>query len=187
MCGYFGYRQQGEAIAEVMDALAIDHYATGPRLLRRSIEGLVTLENRQIQVSPTFWWFAHKKTNGQYVPDWNYTTFNARNLDSRYWQRFANNRRGIFFASEFGESNLENNQTVRRLMRAEAGLILGAIYNDWHNDDGTTTRSTAIITRDPHSRFKHYHEKSTPLLLPAEPDIIHHWLNPEIKLDDPLI
>lgn len=189
MCGYFAYRQATEVSEQMLDALAIADYPTGPRLTRRVVDGLITQEDGHYATSSALWWFAQKKTAGVYAPDWSLTTFNARSLEGPYWRRFLKNKRGIFLASEIGESNPNPNRKTpdRYLMQAKRGLVLAAVYNDWHNDDGSTVRSMAVITRPPHERFSQYHQKSMPCFLPADADFIQHWLDPTIGIEDPAL
>lgn len=188
MCGYFGFRKRGGATSTVLDALGLSEYVEGPRLLRRVIPGLITHENGNYQQSKAMWWFAHEKnSDGMYEPNFKYTTFNARNVDSNFWKPHLNQRRGIFLASEIGESQGAVSNAKKYLMTSERGLILGAIYNDWHNEDGSVQRSVAVITRDPHKRFSQYHDKSIPCFLPADLDVIKHWLDPTINANDALI
>lgn len=108
-------------------------------------------------IHPT-WWF-DAKINGDNIDLGKRTTFNARNLDSPYWQKAITRRRGIVVATAVGESNLEGKGKSHYLMRPKSGaLLLGAVYRVFSNG----CFSCAVVTRPPREDFSKYHEKSIP-------------------------
>ena len=139
------------------------------------------------------WWYALKKSDGQWRPNADLTTFNARNLDGRMYAEPIRSRRGIVVANAIGESNpASNSQSGRKtpqryLMESKEAMLLGAIYQCWQTENGPIY-SVAIITRPVHERFAVYHKKSTPLFLPADKSFVDRWLDPELSthpaLDD---
>ena len=177
MCGYFGTVHEAGSIDDLMDWLGIKKsYPIGQSYPRKITQGLITCEQEGYQVSDALWWYQLKPQNGSHVVNEDITSFNARELNRPLWVEASRTRRGLVAATELGESQGKN----RYLMRSQEGFMLGAVYKDWQNADGSRLRSMAIITRPPHEAFKPYHEKSTPLFIPWDPTIIQDWLNPNL-------
>lgn len=125
-------------------------------------------------IHPT-WWF-DAKINGDNIDLGKRTTFNARNLDSPYWQKAITRRRGIVVATAVGESNLEGKGKSHYLMRPKSGaLLLGAVYRVFSNG----CFSCAVVTRPPREDFSKYHEKSIPFFLPHDKSAINAWISNE--------
>lgn len=191
MCGYFGNLHESPVVVDLMNQLGIPlPYPSGRSYPMRNIQGLITAERDEAEqlhykVEDALWWYQLHLQRGHFKPNEKVTSFNARDLSKPLWRQAAECRRGLVFATELGESQQKN----RYLMKSEYGFALGALYKDWKNPQtGECVRSMAIITRPPHPRFSVYHEKSVPLFIPLEADIIEAWLDPAIqsaaKLED---
>jgi putative SOS response-associated peptidase YedK len=183
MCGYFGNTHESPAIASLLNQLQIPlPYPRGQYYMLRTCDGLVARGGNSYEVTPAIWWYALKWQDGKLEPNRDITSFNARNLESRLWRKPINERRGLVFASEIGETKGKQHY----LMRAPQGLALGAVYQDVQTDQGPV-RSMALITRPPHPRFSQYHDKAIPLFLPLDTDIVKAWLDPGTPASDPAI
>ena len=181
MCGYFGNLHESPVVIDLMNQLGLKlpyptQRANAHQDARRNglFDGLITAGGDGYEMSSGLWWFDIDKETGR--ANFKRTSFNARNLDSSYWKASIRRKRGLVFATELGESQ----GSKKYLMKSETGMALGIVYNDWEIDDGSTKRSFAVITRDPHERFAHYHEKAMPLFLPPDIDVLKEWLNPDV-------
>lgn len=184
MCGYFGNLHESPVVVDLMNQIGIPlpypQYQSYPM---RKNEGLVFCEldeqgEPRYCVSEYLWWFQLHLEDGQFKPNEKVASFNARDLSKPLWKKAAKERRGLVFATELGESQ----QKSRFLMRADEGFALGAVYRNWtHPHSGEVLRSMAIVTRPPHPRFSYYHEKSLPLFIPLQADLIRDWLDPRIE------
>ena len=183
MCGYYGYfvnEWLSRPFPEALPLESMGSYAEGHRYNRQRIEGHISRSSigEGLEFSSPLWWYQLKKENcgdGKFrqIPDYRYTTFNARDLDSQYWKSAVNERRGIVVASQIGESRGKE----RFLMRAERPLLIATVFKDWPLPEGRQERSCALITRDPLDGFAHFHPKSTPLFLPDDQAAIELWLS----------
>lgn len=183
MCGYFGNLHECPEVLALLAELGLDiKPLLGRSYNRQTIQGLITFEDGHYQISECLWWYQLKAENGRFSINDKVTSFNARDLQKPLWRNAIKSRRGIFFATEIGESNGKN----RYLMRSKKGLVLGALYKDWQAQDTQPARSVAIITRPPHPRFSKYHTQSIPCFLPMNIAVIKEWLNPDIA-ESPLI
>lgn len=174
MCGYFGNVHECPAVIELMHQLNLPPaYKISERAYqRRRYSGLVTTNG----YSEAMWWYALRTEEGKLVINEKLTSFNARDLSKPLWREPLKTKRALVLCSEIGESNGKD----KYLMRSEEGFALGCLYKDWVAPDGSRLRSFAVITREPHDRFKKYHEKSTPFFLPLDKDVLAEWLNPTI-------
>lgn len=141
------------------------------------VHGLVTQGKHGSELSTATWWYSHKLEGDQYVPNRKITSFNARNLKADMWSEAIVTSRALVFASELGESNKKS----KHLLQSAGGFALGCLYTDWINQDGSKTRSFAVITRDPIEELAQYHEKSTALFLPMDTKFIKQWLDPTVQ------
>ena len=181
MCGYYGFlvnewqARVGEVLRPIAPKIVLQpleqHYT------RRLNKGLIRFREGEYVMQDAYWWYQLKRDSatGNFVPDYKLTTFNARNLSSDYWSKAFRTRRGIVVASQIGESE----GSERFLMQASEPLYLAALYQDWTNKNGSKVSSYAIVTRPPHPRFAEYHSKSTPLMLPADSELLSAWMAPE--------
>lgn len=183
MCGYFGNLHESPVVVDLMNQIGIPlPYPQGQSYPMRKMQGLASCEineagDKQYCLSECIWWYQLHLLNGQLKPNEKVTSFNARDLTKPLWKKAALERRALVFATELGESQ----QKSRYLMRSDKGFALGAVYKDWkHPQSGEVLRSMAIITRPPHPRFSQFHEKSLPLFIPLDADLISDWLDPTI-------
>jgi putative SOS response-associated peptidase YedK len=115
--------------------------------------------------------------NHQFTPNKRVTSFNARDLNKPLWRDAAQHRRGLIFATELGERQGKD----QYLMRSSSGFALGVGYKDWPKPQGgDALRSMAVITRPPHPCFSQYHDKSIPLFIQLEAELIKEWLSPSL-------
>ncbi|MEG3765818.1 SOS response-associated peptidase family protein [Alteromonas sp. 14N.309.X.WAT.G.H12] len=126
------------------------------------------------------WWF-DCSVAGDTLEVGERTTFNARNIDSPYWQKAIGGYRAIVVATAIGETLQVGKRNEHYLMEAEKGLLLGAVYRPFANG----CYATAVITRPPHASFSLYHDKSIPCFLPHNEEFIANWLSG--AADDPWI
>ncbi|MEM7209179.1 MAG: SOS response-associated peptidase family protein [Pseudomonadota bacterium] len=151
----------------------------GRSYLRQTLHDHVIATSTLLHLRDAVWWYAMKPEQGRYVPNWDITSFNARNLDSRLWRNAIKQRRGLVIVDTLGESQpVPNRKTPNKfLMESSEPMLIGTVFKEW--DDGTL--SAAVITRDPHPAFAQFHEKSMPLFLPPEKEFVSLWLNPGIE------
>ncbi|WNO10479.1 SOS response-associated peptidase family protein [Teredinibacter sp. KSP-S5-2] len=182
MCGYFGNLHECPAVLILLLDLGLPIPYPGmnrQNYQKRIVEGHISQGDGEYQYSDPFWWYQMDVSGDKLVPS-NLTTFNARNLSGPLYGNAIKTRRGIVIASEIGESIGSGKDKKSYLMKSQDGLLLGTVYKDWQAPNGECLRTMAIITRDPHERFKQYHDKSTPLFLPHDIGFIKEWLNPSI-------
>ena len=188
MCGFVKNVTDSPAVQELMIQLGMGELVGkirgGPSYNRQSLRDMIIATPSLLHVRDTVWWYALKPELGKYVPNWDVTSFNARNLGSPMWRNAIRERRGLIIVDTIGESNpIPGRKTpVKYLMESEEPMLIGTVYKEW--DDGTF--SAAIITRDPTPGFKAFHEKSMPLFLPPTEEFVSVWLDPNIKTS-PLI
>lgn len=184
MCGFIGNLHEAPGVIDLMEELGITLPLPFFQSYQRRIHpALITQDSSGYSLSNAIWWYALKRHGEIWVPNEKITSFNARNLDSKLWKPAIEQRRGVVFATEVGESKGRD----RYLMRTDRGLALGAVYQDWHSPGNDTIRSMAIITRPPHPRFSKYHDKSIPMFLPLDAKIIKIWLDPDNGSEHPQI
>lgn len=62
-------------------------------------------------------------------------------------------------------------------IEADPGLMIGGVYRIWQSG-GQLIHLCAVITCPPHDRFSEHHDKSIPLFLPIDADMVRLWLGP---------
>lgn len=173
MCGYFGNLHESPVVIDLLNQLGIPlPYPQGQHYPRRHLQGLLTWEEGQAQMSEAIWWYQLARSENQFHVNEKITSFNARDLDKPFWRNAVRQRRGLVFATELGESQGKE----RYLMRGKTPFALGVLYKDWGEGENSQ-RSAAVITRPPHARFSQFHEKSTPLFIPMDITVIRQWLD----------
>lgn len=201
MCGYCKQRVSQEDLDEYVNAYqrakASFNFPVGPEPLTRhfyaafggaankQIRDLIIREDGAVKTVDATWWYQCSEVDGELVVDNSLTTFNARNLENRYWRDGIRNRRAIVVASAIGEGKIEkildeqgNLVKMKKhnyLVEVDTPLYIGAVYRRYPNN----LYSTAIITRNEHPRFSPYHDKAFPLFLPADPAFLELWLSDE--------
>lgn len=131
---------------------------------------LLIYENNEYKLVKAIWWFdAYVKHDITHLG--HLTSFNARNLVSRFWRVAIQENRGVVLASELGESKVVGKTKHRYLMQSDAPFLLGAVYQKLENGD----YCCAIITRDSHPKMEPYHDKAFPLFLPNQLSFIRQW------------
>lgn len=146
----------------------------------KQIKDLIINDEGQLKTVDATWWYECKEDDGQLIVDNKLTTFNARNLTSRYWKAGIRHNRAIVLATAIGEGKDEITAVNKKkkhsyFVEGETPLLIGAVYRKYENN----LYSTAIITRDEHPRFSPYHSKAFPLFLPADPEFLKLWLSDE--------
>ena len=141
----------------------------------KQIKGLIIQEEGTLKTVDATWWYDCEEQDGQLIVNNVRTTFNARNLESRYWKSGIRHHRAIVLATAIGEGKGIGKEKRSYFMEGETPLLLGAVYRPFPNG----LYSTAIITRDAHLRFDKYHDKAFPYFLPHDPDILKLWLGDE--------
>lgn len=134
---------------------------------------LVGGEGGDVRAINATWWFLLAQKDGELKPDRKITCFNARNLTGRLWNAPLKTHRCLLPMTAI----VETKEKASYLMEAGEGLFLGGLYRAWQHN-GETAYSCTVITCRPHERFSVYHDKSIPLLLPPDRDILTDWLDP---------
>lgn len=148
----------------------VNFYPAFGRAPEKQISNLIVGPSTTINAT---WWF-DAKPMGDTLAVGERTTFNARNLDSPYWQKAITKRRGVVVATAIGESNPVGKGKAHYLMKPQKGaLLLGAVYRIFSNG----SFSCAVVTRPPREDFSQYHEKSIPCFLPHDKSVIEAWLH----------
>ena len=127
------------------------------------------------QVSAT-WWFDCVESGDDLITK-NRTTFNARNLESPYWQHALKRRRAVVFATGIGESKLVGKTKHQYYMQSNGIFALAALYRPFDNGK----YSCAVITRDAHAKMAPYHDKAFPCFLPMDAHFLNLWLDPQVQ------
>lgn len=137
---------------------------------------IVIEENGQLkQVSATWWFDCSDSFHGLQVGT--RTTFNARNLDSPYWQGALRNNRAIVFATGIGESKIVGKTKHQYYMQSDEVFVLGALYRKYSEG----RYSCAIITREAHPKMEPYHDKAFPGFLPNNDEFLKLWLSQSVQ------
>ena len=183
MCGFVKNVTDSPAVQKFMIDLGMGDLVRqlrgGASYLRQTLHDVVIATPSLLHVRDATWWYAHKKKEGKYIPDWDITSFNARNLSSPMWRDAIRYRRGLIIVNTIGESNpVPGRKTpAKYLMESDVPILIGTLWKEW--SDGTI--SAAVITCDPHPAFKEFHEKSMPLFLPPSKEFVALWLNPKVN------
>jgi putative SOS response-associated peptidase YedK len=189
MCGYARRHIQNDDLKAFVDAIGMMELFRGERdenqiehfypafggAANRQISDLIIREDGEIKTVDATWWFECKEVGDQLLVDNTRTTFNARNLVSPYWRGAIRHHRAIVLATGLGEGKLIDGKNRHFYMQGETPLLMGAVYRPFSNG----LYSTAIITRDAHSRFSEYHDKAFPLFLPPDSEFLKLWLSNE--------
>lgn len=140
----------------------------------RKLDIVVNENGRLKQVAAT-WWFDCFLSDNELIVG-NRTTFNARNLDSPFWQHALHHQRAVVFANGIGESKLVGKTKHQYYMQSSDIFALGAFYKKFDNGQ----YSCAVITRDAHPKMEPFHDKAFPCFLPMQADFLDIWLDPTI-------
>ncbi|MBK8187456.1 MAG: SOS response-associated peptidase family protein [Cellvibrio sp.] len=186
MCGYVRRHIGPKTLNEFLELLGISGYYdesnNEPELKHyypafcgnpdRKIEGLIIEEEGQLKLVDATWWYECSEEDGEFKVGTR-TTFNARNLESRYWKSAIRHHRAIVVATGLGEGKMIDGKNKHFLVTSDRLILLGAVYQRFPSG----RYSCAIITRDTHPRFEPYHEKAFPLFLPYNLDFLKLWLS----------
>jgi putative SOS response-associated peptidase YedK len=187
MCGYVRRHIEPKTLNEFMELLGITGYYDDdkndePELKHfypafggnpdRTIEGLIIEEDGELKLVDATWWYDCSEEEGEFKVG-THTTFNARNLEGRYWKGAIRHRRAIVVATGLGEGKTIDGKNRHFLVTSDRLLLLGAVYQRFPSG----RYSCAIITRDAHPRFEAYHEKAFPLFLPYNVEFLKLWLS----------
>jgi putative SOS response-associated peptidase YedK len=186
MCGYVRRHIGPKTLNEFLELLGISGYYEDendePELKHfypafggnpnRTIEGLIIEEDGELKLVDATWWYDCNEVDGEFKVG-ERTTFNARNLEGRYWKSAIRHRRAIVVATGLGEGKTIDGKNKHFLVTSDRLLLLGAVYQRFPSG----RYSCAIITRDAHPRFEAYHEKAFPLFLPYNVEYLKLWLS----------
>lgn len=146
------------------------------------IKGLIVREDDRPKLVDATWWYACDERGDTLRPNMDAETFNARRLHLDRWRDPINHRRGIAMATAIGEAITSNGKKTQFFVEGKMPLLMGCLYQKFSNG----RYSCAVITRDPHLRFKDYHDEAFPLMLPPDPIFLKLWLS-DTPADDPAI
>jgi putative SOS response-associated peptidase YedK len=127
------------------------------------------------QVAATWWFDCSNSFEGLRVGT--RTTFNARNLDSSYWQGALQYNRAIVLGTGIGESKVVGKTKHQYYMQSDDVFVLGALYRKFSDD----RYSCAVITRDAHPKMEPYHHKAFPCFLPHDDQFLQRWLSQSVQ------
>jgi putative SOS response-associated peptidase YedK len=188
MCGFVSYENatireypQWTASIDLPETLSLlldtwPDYQAYPAFggdINKRVPLLICEEGVYKQVFAIWWFDAFSENEMTFLGK--RTSFNARNLDSPFWNSALNNNRALVLATHLGESKLVGKTKHQYLMQSQQAFMLGAVYRKLENGD----YCCAIITRDAHPKMTPYHEKAFPLFLPLEHAFLSLWLSEE--------
>lgn len=181
MCGFVGYsnvREQPALFAQYEGLLKqLRDYEAYPAFggdTARKIPLLIH-EDGQSKWIEAIWWF-DGFTDGKVTILGKRTSFNARNLESPYWEKSLQSSRACIVATEIGESKIVGKTKHQYLLTSQQPFLLGALYRKLDNGD----YCCAVITRDSHPKMSPYHDKAFPLFLPVQTEFLSEWLSPNV-------
>lgn len=149
----------------------------------QQIKDLIINEGGKLKTVDATWWYQCQERDGQLIVDNSLTTFNARNLENKYWKPAIRHHRAIMIATAIGEGKeetrivdgVEKKKKFSYFVEGTTPLLIGAVYRRYPNN----LYSAAVITRNEHPRFAPYHDKAFPLFLPPNPHFLKLWLSDE--------
>jgi len=185
MCGYIevdGERQQPimqfperEIANQFSSNVSKRYYPAFGQDPNKTID-IVIEENGELkQVAATWWFDCADSFEGLHVGT--RTTFNARNLDSPYWQGALHNNRAIVLATGIGESKVVGKTKHQYYMQSDEVFVIGALYRKYSEG----RYSCAVITRDAHPKMQPYHDKAFPGFLPNHDEFLKLWLSQSVQ------
>lgn len=194
MCGYARRHISSKDLIEFMKSIrlmtALGNKQPSEELLHfrpafggaayQQIKDLIIREDGELKAVDATWWYQCEEHEGQLIVDNKLTTFNARNLQNKYWIPGIRHHRGIVLATAIGEGKEvmtadNKKKKFSYFVEGDTPLLIGAVYRKFENN----LYSTAIITRDEHPRFSEFHDKAFPLFLPPDPEFLQLWLSDE--------
>jgi putative SOS response-associated peptidase YedK len=184
MCGYIevdGERQQPvmqfperEIATQFTSQMFKRYYPAFGQDPNKTID-IVIEENGELkQVAATWWFDCSDSFEGLHVGT--RTTFNARNLESLYWQDALHYNRAIVLATGIGESKVVGKTKHQYYMQSDEVFVLGALYRKFSEG----RYSCAVITRDAHPKMEPYHDKAFPGFLPNNDEFLKLWLSKSV-------
>ncbi len=189
MCGYLGNVIDSPLTKALMLILGMDDLVpqlrnnpgTGPAA---SID--IIVDDQGPLVRRAIWWLLLEHHEGNYRPS-KYTSFNTRSdkLDQKRSAGYVPYRKSrcIVPATYFIEGTGPKGRRVyHRIEPSEQSFALGGLYRTWINHEtGEVTYSCSVVTLPPHptSTWQQIHPKSTPLMLPADPETVRRWPDPQ--------
>ncbi len=176
MCGFIRRVTDSPAVIELLLDLGIDYLTFNSGDFYPGSQMDILLHNGDHWIADSAkWWFLIDAKTGK--PNYQYATFNARNLQGRLWREPIQTSRCVIVATAFAESNGEGKDKRTYLLESGSAFLLGGIYR-YTQTPGGTVLSVAVITCPPHPRLRRFHEKSTPFFLPQDQQWITDWLAP---------
>ena len=185
MCGYIevdGERQQPvmqfperEIAKQFSSKMFKRYYPAFGQDPNKTID-IVIEENGELkQVAATWWFDCSDSFEGLQVGT--RTTFNARNLDSPYWQGALHYNRAVVLATGIGESKVVGKTKHQYYMQSDEMFVLGALYRKFSEG----RYSCAVITRNAHPKMEPYHDKAFPAFLPNDDKFLKLWLSKSVQ------
>tara|TARA_R110002153_G_scaffold19073_2_gene65877 strand:+ start:599 stop:1297 length:699 start_codon:yes stop_codon:yes gene_type:complete len=184
MCGYIeidGERQQPvmqfperEIANQFSSKMFKRYYPAFGQDPHKTIDIVIEENGKLQQVAATWWFDCSDSFEGLQLGT--RTTFNARNLDSPYWQDALHYNRAIVLATGIGESKVVGKTKHQYYMQSEEVFVLGALYRKFSEG----RYSCAVITRDAHPKMEPYHDKAFPGFLPNNDEFLKLWLSKSV-------
>jgi putative SOS response-associated peptidase YedK len=175
MCGY-AQRIRAAKIPKLQAILSdfgIHDLPDGRFFPGTTVTGVIIQDSDGVRPIDATWWFMLAEKDGLMKPNRQLTTFNARNIDGPMFRKPLQTSRCIIPATAIVETKGKQSY----LMQAVDGILLGGLFRIWAQGDDLIYSCT-VITCAPHDRFKTYHDKSVPLMLPMDHEFLADWLDP---------
>lgn len=189
MCGWIGNVTDSPLTRALLSILGMEELL--PRLRDNPGSGPassidIIIGGQRPQVVEALWWLLLERQEGCFRPS-KYTSFNTRSdrLDEKRSVGYLPYRRSrcLVPASYFIEgTGPKGRRLYHRIEPGSVAFALGGLYRAWvDREGGEVVHSCSIITLPPHpgAAWQGIHPKSTPLMLPADPEVIGRWLDPE--------
>jgi putative SOS response-associated peptidase YedK len=104
------------------------------------------------------------------------TTFNARNLDSSYWQCALQITGLLYWIKGSVSQKLWVKQSINTICKAKKYLYLARCRVNLAMKD-----IAVVITRDAHPKMEPYHHKAFPCFLPNDDQFLQRWLSQSVQ------
>jgi putative SOS response-associated peptidase YedK len=184
MCGYIevnGEQQstmafpEREIVNQFTSKLFKRYYPAFGQDPNKTIDIIIHENGELKQVAATWWFDCLDSYEGLHVGT--RTTFNARNLESPYWQCALQYNRATVLGTGIGESKVVGKTKHQYYMQSDEVFVLGALYRKYSEG----RYSCAVITRDAHPKMEPYHDKAFPAFLPNDDEFLKLWLSQSVQ------
>lgn len=177
MCGAF-FVENNQGMQKLTAALGVSELDTrGIRVPASMVQIVTEPELNKRQLEEAQWWLLLDKSG---KPNYQYATFNSRSdklFSSRLTKNLMKTSRCVLPASGV----IEGQDKQYHSLTTEADAVaLGGLYKRYQIGDEQVT-TTSVITCPPNPKLNGIHNKSTPLMLDWQDEVlINMWLDPSL-------